>query len=396
MQKRLPRNRRLQALVDLQSVSTLFRRAFPNRQDPGACLLIAQRGELRHLEYNGLANLETGTAITGETNFRLASVTKQFTAAAILLLREQSQLELEDPLIRFFPDFPAYGAESITLLHLLQHTSGLLDYEDFVNQEATEPVLDEDVLELTKRHERTYFHPGTQFRYSNTGYALLACIVQKVTGKTFPTAMEELIFAPLGMMNTVVLHRRHRREVPNRALGYWRQPNGSILETDQNLTSAVLGDGGIYCSANDYLIWDKTLWEGKLLPLDVIEEMMTPGMLNIDSSQMSGETGGPWFPEDMEEEWEAALPQQTCVLSGGMADADVNGCRIPYGMGWRLETNEHGLRVAYHPGSTTGFNHCVRRVQEPGLTVLLLANRTSAGSKELARTIESSILKAGQ
>lgn len=382
--------------MDFQAVSTVFKRAFPHPHGPGACLLIAKRGKARYLECSGLANLETGAAVTGETNFRLASLTKQFTAAAILLLREQSLLKLDDPLVRFFPTFPAYGAESITLLHLLQHTSGLFDYEDFVSQEAIEPVLDEDVLELTQRHKETYFPPGTQFRYSNTGYALLACVVQKVTRKSFPGAMKELIFAPLGMTNTVILHRRHCREVPNRALGYWRRSEGNVVEADQNLTSAVLGDGGIYCSAKDYLIWDKSLWKGDLLPPAAVEEMMTPGILNIDPSKSLGDIEGAWFPEDMEEELNASLPEQACVLSGGTAEAEVNGCRIPYGMGWRLETNQNGLHVAYHPGSTTGFNHCVRRVLESGLTVLLLANRTSAGSKELARQIESMLLKAGQ
>ncbi len=377
--------------MNFEAASALFTKAFPNPQEPGACLMIARHGELLHLEASGLANLQTGTPISDGANFRLASITKQFTASAILLLRQEGKLDLQDPIGKFFPRFPEYGADSVTVHNLLQHTSGLLDYEDFV-QGRTEPVLDEDVLDITMQHDHTYFQPGTQFRYSNTGYALLACIVQQLTELSFPEALEKLIFKPTGMEDTLVLHKLRRPAVPNRALGYRRLEDGTITEADQNLTSAVLGDGGVYCSARDYLKWDKALWSGALLPAQVVREMISPGVLEPAPIEEIAEGDQVWFPEDMNE---SAPEMNVCILSGGVEETGDTGCTIPYGLGWRLETNSQGHQVAYHPGSTTGFNHCVRHLPALGLTTLVLANRTSAGSKELARSIEIAVIEAG-
>lgn len=363
----------------------------PDPNGPGGCLAIARYGRLEHLETRGLACLCTATPVGPETNFRLASVSKQFTAAVILLLRQQGRLRLEDPLRRFFPGFPAWGADTITVRHLLQHTSGILDYEDHLPECLEHPLLDEDVLEITQGLSGTYFPPGTEFRYSNTGYALLACIVERVTGLPYPVALEELIFHPLGMTRTVARHDRLRPEVPNRAWGYRKLEDGTCAEADQSPTSSVLGDGGIYCSVNDYLLWDRALWEGTLLPPDVVREMMTPGRLEGHSTPEPG-GGRIWFPDDMNE-GHPGREGDACVMAGGKPTADGE-CTIPYGLGWRLETNDLGLAVAYHPGSTTGFMHCVRRVPERGLTILVLANRSVAPSKELAREVEKRMLGA--
>jgi len=378
---------RLDILMPFSAATELFTRAFPDPNDPGACLMIARHGDLQHLDYRGLANLETREPIMGSTNFRLASVTKQFTASAILQLRGDGKISLADPAKKHLPELPAY-ADAIQVRHLLQHTSGLLDYEDFVPQDAVEAVLDADVLRIATEQSRLYFPPGTQFRYSNSGYALLANIIERLTGTNFSAALEQLIFKPLDMNRTVVMHRRHRPHVENRALGYWRQEDGIIVEADQNLTSAVLGDGGIYCSAEDYLKWDKALWEGTLLSKEVISEMMTPGRITREPAPTP--TEDVWFPKDMNEP-AVEGPGMECKLAGGTEPAGDHECQIPYGLGWRLETNAAGQFVTYHPGSTTGFNNCVRRVPESGWTVLVLANRTSAGSKELARAIEETL-----
>src|SRR5688500_4075932 len=165
---------------------------------PGASVLVAQDGKVLYRKAFGLANLEERTPITTATNFRLASVTKQFTATAVLLLAERGKLSLEDPLPRFFPVF-SRAAHGVKVRHLLGHTSGLLDYEDLIPPGTTVPLKDKDVLDLVGKQDRLYFAPGSQFRYSNTGYALLALIVEKVSGRSFAQFLEENIFNPLGI-----------------------------------------------------------------------------------------------------------------------------------------------------------------------------------------------------
>src|SRR5205085_8418896 len=127
----------------------------------------------------GLANLEDRTPATTATNYRLASVTKQFTAMAIMMLSDRNLLTYDDPLTKFFPDFPAYGKQ-ITIRRLLTHTSGMLAYEDLIPEGTTVPLKDRDVLNLLARQDHTYFAPGVEYRYSNTGYAHLALIVEAV------------------------------------------------------------------------------------------------------------------------------------------------------------------------------------------------------------------------
>lgn len=367
---------------------------FPGADEPGGCVMVARHGELLLQECSGLADLDTGKPITCDTTFRLASVSKQFTATLILMVRLSGRLRLEDRLREYLPEFSSPSTEPVTIRHLLQHTSGLLDYEDHLPSQPATPVSDEDVLQITASHDKTYFSPGTQFRYSNTGYALLACVVQRVYGSTFSDVLEQKIFQPLGMSNTVARHSTARPHVPNRAFGYRRMPDGTYVNADQNRTSSVLGDGGIYCSANDYLKWDRAYWSGQVLPPAIVQEMMTPGVLL--KSGTATETDRIWFPADMNDNavmahaGQGSSPGDACYYAGGeLADGT---CQIPYGMGWRLETNDEKLAVAYHPGSSTGFMHCVRHVLEKGLTVLVLANRTVAPSKELAREIEAAML----
>jgi CubicO group peptidase (beta-lactamase class C family) len=371
--------------------------AFPGEGEPGACLVVAREGEVIVRECRGLADLHSGRAIDFDTTFRLASITKQFTASLVLLLRASGRLKLDDAITKYLPEMAAAPVQRITLRHLLQHTSGLLDYEDHVPKDLQDPLSDEDVLRITAQHDKTYFPPGTQFRYSNTGYALLACIIERITGKALPLVLEETLFEPLGMTNAVARHTKMRPDVPNRAMGYRRMPDGTYMIADQNLTSAVLGDGGIYCSANDYLKWDRAYWGGKVLPPEVVREMTTPGLLLKKGT--ASDTDRIWFPLDMNERMIHMKPAQgsdageACYYAGG--ELAEGTCQIPYGMGWRLEMNEQGLAVAYHPGSSTGFMHCVRHVAEKDLTVLVLANRTVGPSKELARDVEAAMLRAG-
>jgi len=323
---------------------------FDGPDRPGACVAVIHDGTFAFKKGYGLAHLEEKVPVDESTNFRLASVTKQFTAMAILLLKEQGALEYDDPLSRFFPDFPEIG-KRITVRHLLNHTSGLIDYENVMPQGLTEPLKDRDVLELLKSQHGTYFTPGTEYRYSNSGYALLALIVEKVSGKPFAAFLKKHIFSPLGMHDTVA-YEKGRSTVLRRAYGY-KETEAGVVFSDQSLTSSVLGDGGIYTSVMDYFKWDQALYTERLVSRKTLEEAFSPARLADDT------------------------------LS-------------PYGFGWRFEEKQ-GVHVIYHNGSTCGFSTAVRRVPERRLSVIVLSNNANGKAPTLADELLDWLLsQAGQ
>ncbi|WP_225766409.1 serine hydrolase domain-containing protein [Stenotrophomonas sp. Marseille-Q4652] len=294
-------------------------------QVPGAAVLVLHEGKPVFRRGYGLAELEQATAVTPQTNFRLASVSKQFTAAAILLLAEDGRLSIDDPLKRWLPGLPA-AAEAVTLRHLLSHTSGLLDYEDLMDPADTRQVHDSDVLQLLQREDRTYFAPGSQYRYSNSGYALLALVVAQASGMDFASFLQRRIFQPLGMTGTVA-HQDGVDEVAHRAYGH-SLVDGRWQRTDQSTTSAVLGDGGIYSSLDDLARWDAALYDGRLLSRASLRQMFSP----------STPTPEPDVPS--------------------------------YGFGWRLNG-----KAQWHSGESIGFRNVILRYPDQRLTVIVLTNR---------------------
>jgi len=318
---------------------------------PGASVLVVQDGKVRLKRAYGLAVVEEKRRVTPGTLFRLASVSKQFTAAAVLLLAERGQLSLDDSITKFFPDFPAYGRD-IRVRHLLNHTSGLLAYEEFIPADATEPVLDADVLTILQRQERTYFPPGTNFRYSNSGYALLALIVEKVSSQPFPEFLRRNIFAPLGMRHTR-MNLRDARLDSRRAFGY-SQRESAWERTDQSLTSYVLGDGGIYSSIEDLSRWEK--------------ELSSPRLLR---------------PETLAQAMSATTPARPLREDRDAAEADAG---LGYGFGWFVGAHR-GLPVVWHGGSTRGFRTHILRVPARRLSVILLTNRNEGDVAALARRV---------
>jgi CubicO group peptidase (beta-lactamase class C family) len=190
---------------------------------PGASVLVIRNGKpLVRVAY-GLSNLEEHVAATPATNYRLASVTKQFTAASILLLAEDKRLSIDDPIRKWLPSLPDTD-DGITIQHLLTHTGGLIDYEDIMPADLSVALRDVDVLHLLEKERRVYFAPGTDYRYSNGGYSMLALIVEKASGKSFQAFLRERIFEPLGMHDTLA-YVVEGSPVPNRAYGY-TQMNG--------------------------------------------------------------------------------------------------------------------------------------------------------------------------
>jgi len=186
---------------------------------PGASVLVMRHDSVLVRQSFGLADVEGAVAATPATNYRLASLSKQFTATAIVLLARDGKLAFDTPARDFLPELPAY-ASRVTIRHLLTHTSGLWDYEDFVPDSQVRQVSDADALTLVSaRADSLYFAPGSAWRYSNTGYALLALVVERVTGQRFADVLRERIFVPLEMRDTYA-HEEGRTVVPRRAWGY--------------------------------------------------------------------------------------------------------------------------------------------------------------------------------
>nr|WP_242003062.1 serine hydrolase domain-containing protein [Vulcaniibacterium tengchongense] len=302
---------------------------------PGAAVLVLRDGRALVRRGYGLAELEAGTPVTPQTHFRLASVSKQFTAAAVLLLVAEGKLGLDQPARRWLPALPP-AADAITLRHLLTHTSGLLDYEDLMDPADARQVRDADVLRLLQAEDRTYFPPGSAYRYSNSGYALLALIVERASGRRYADFLRERIFVPLGM--NAVAYEAGISDVPHRAYGY-SERGGRWVRTDQSPTSAALGDGGIYASIDDLARWDAALYDERLLPRALLEQAFAPATPTDD-------------PE------------------------------VAYGFGWRI-TGE----TVWHSGETIGFRNVLVRYPQRRLTVAVLTNRDDPEPYALAKRI---------
>jgi len=334
-------------------IGALFSEFRPS--EPGCAVAVVKDGKPVFRKGYGVADLRTMTAIGPQTNFRLASLTKQFTATAIMLLVRDGKLRYEDRLNDVFPDFPAYG-KAITIRHLLNHTSGLVDYEDImekqyadVSEDRIPQIRDSGVLKLLEQQSQTKFTPGTRWDYSNSGYAVLAMVVEKKSGMRFGDFLWQRIFAPAGMENSIA-YEKNRNEVKKRAYGHTRAAGG-WQETDQSATSAVLGDGGVYSSLEDLEKWDRALTLHTLLG----GTEMAPA-LSAPTAR-----GGPLLKSD-----------------GSLAPL--------YGFGWFLDPF-HGHRRYSHYGETIGFRTSIQRFPDDHLTVFVLANRAAVDAPGLAERV---------
>ena len=268
----------------------------------------------------------------------------------IMLLVHDGKLHYDDHLTDIFPEFPAYG-KSITVRNLLNHTSGLPDYEDILMKqypdtppEKIPQILDAGVLKLLEQQTSGKFPPGSKWEYSNSGYATLAIIVEKVSGQHLGDFLHERIFVPL-KMNRTLAYENGRNEVPKRAFGHSKKGN-AWEETDQSPTSAVLGDGGIYTCLEDLEKWDRALREHTLLS----EAEMQPALIPV---KVAG-----------------ALPT-------------ASGKAVSYGFGWFLDPYQGHKRMS-HDGETVGFRTTIQRLPDDKLTVIVLANRADVDSAQLA------------
>jgi len=331
-----------------------------SNNSPGAAVVVLKNGRMLFTQGYGFSDLRTRSKIDADTNFRLASVTKQFTAMAVMLLVHDGKLRYEDRLTDVFPDFPSYGG-TITVRNLLNHTSGLQDYEDLMAKphpnrppESIPQINDAGVLQLLKQQKAPKFVPGTKWAYSNSGYVVLGMIVQKVSGMPFGEFLQLRLFAPLKMEQTLA-YEKGKNEVVHRAYGYTRL--GSVWrETDQSPTSATLGDGGVYSSLNDLTKWDDALRNHRLLT----EQEMSPAITSVK------------------------------VRDGSVEEPD--GTPAEYGFGWFLNPYRGRSRM-WHYGETVGFRTAIQRFVDEKLTIIVLCNRADLEASDLALRVADLYLR---
>ena len=329
-------------------VDELFARFTPGLS-PGCALAVVERGRVVLARGYGFADLGRRLPITPRTRFDIASTSKQFTAASVLLLAERGRLSLDDDVRKYVPELPRHDTV-ITLRHLLHHTSGLPNYIDLLARSGKsyeEVTTDDDALAALAAAPQLQFPPGTAFRYNDSGYFLLSLVVKRVTGSTLRDFAAENLFAPLGMTDTRIVDDL-RHEVPGRAVPYERdggafQPVASAWEQT--------GDGGVNSTVLDLARWDANFYTGAVGGKPLRAAMTTPGSL-------------------------------------------ANGSPLPYGGGLFLD-RFRGHRRVRHPGSWRGF--CSELMRLPGrrLSVITLCNAGDADPATLSEQVADLYLEAG-
>jgi CubicO group peptidase (beta-lactamase class C family) len=307
---------------------------------PGCAVGVEQSGKILFSKGYGMADLEHNVPLTPQSMFYMASVSKQFTALTILLLAEDGKLQLTDSVRKFIPELPAY-ANGITIYQLLTHTSGIRDYLSLGDLAGLSPEFvytDDNSLKLIARQKAPNFQPGSEFLYSNSGYFLLSLVVKKVTGELLNNVAHNKIFDPLGMKSTRFQHD-HTALIPNKAIGYELREHG--WHTSNSMLD-VVGDGGLYSSVDDMMLWMKNI-DSPTVGAKALVVMETPGKLK-------------------------------------------NGTPINYGMG--LQSSDYrGLKVVEHGGGLAGYRTEDLWFPQQQFSVVVLCNNGFAYPPQLARQV---------
>ncbi len=324
---------------------------------PGCAVGVAEAGRLIFARGYGIGQMDHRIPLSGESVFYLASVSKQFAAAAILIAEHEGDLSLDDPVSAHIPEFPAYAQGAVTIRHLVHHTGGVRDYLTLMRLAGTpyENILtDEDMLGLITRQRELNFVPGTEHLYSNSGYVLLAEIVRRATGRSLREYADEKMFRPLGMSNTH-FHDDRFQVVPGRVFSYDPPADGDPRPGTQGgwRTSYLIdfdkvGDGGLYSSVEDLAKWDRAFYE------DVL--------------------GVPGFAERM---------YRRGVLAGGDTIAYARGLSVG---------ERRGLARVSHGGGFMAFRTMIARYPEQRTTVITLCNVGTAQPGALSAAVEDIVL----
>jgi CubicO group peptidase (beta-lactamase class C family) len=321
-------------------VDQLFSR-WGKTNSPGCALAIIQDGRIIYKQGYGMASLEHSIPISPGSVFYIGSCSKQFVAMCIALLSAEEKLSLDDDIRKYIPEMPDYGIP-LTVRHLIHHTSGLRDYLTLLGIMGTDfgAYHEDDVLELIARQKELNFKPGEEYLYSNSGYFLLAVIVQRASHKSLREYAEENIFKPLGMRNSR-FHDDYTELIQNRAFGYF--PGGKDKYRNFISTFDCVGSGGLFTSVEDLFLWDQNFYRHRVGGRDVIELMHTKGKLN-------------------------------------------NGQELDYAFALRI-SSYRGLKTVDHSGALGGYRSYMVRFPEQNFSVICLSNLSSINPAGLSQQI---------
>jgi len=313
-------------------------------------ILVARHGKVIFNDFVGYANLETKDTLSRNSVYQLASLSKQFTAMAVVLLKERGSIDYDDKMVQFVPelrDKNHHYYDSITIRHLMNHTSGLSNYLYLIERymdNSRKPYNDEVVQLLAEHKKYLNFEPGTRFRYSNTGYMILALIVERVSGRRFDEFVHDNIFSPLDMNHSFVYSSAYDdKSYDNRLRGYRRFRNNYWIPETQH--DGVVGDKGVYAPAIDLYKWDQALYSNTLVSQKVLKEAFEQGELE-------------------------------------------NGHKVPYGFGFRLKKDADNNWVAYHEGLWNGFRNSIYRYLEDTSTIIVLEHTDCRAKGSITRKIK--------
>lgn len=300
-------------------------------------IAVIKHGEVLFNKAYGHANIEHKVKNTTKTKYKIWSITKQFTAAAILILEERGLLSVEDSFKKYFPEWADLNAK-ITIHHLLTHTSGIFNYSNLPDSHITFQRMHHKKPDLIKMFlsKPLDFEPGTQWNYSNTAYYLLGMLIEKLSGKTYSEFLIENIFRPLGMFNTGI--DDEKKVIENKASGYYLNGN-ELIHCNYINMNLMLSSGGMYSTTEDLLIWSQALNNDKLLSRKSIEKMNNPYMNN-------------------------------------------------YGYGVAINMNGN-RRVIHHSGSCEGFLSEMHRYVDDDFAVVVLSNYGFTAVNKLCKVITS-------
>ncbi|MGA3200995.1 MAG: serine hydrolase domain-containing protein [Bryobacteraceae bacterium] len=313
-----------------------------NTHTPGCAVGVSEHGMVALRAGYGMADLERGVPVNADTVFESGSVAKQFTAMAILLLAQQGKISLDDPLRKYLPELPDYGA-ALTIRHVLSHVSGLREWRlmaTFAGTPEGTYVLDnQDLLRIASRQHALNFDPGTAYSYTNTGFNIATILIERAlgNGKTFQEFTREAIFEPLQMTHTR-WRDDFRAVVPNRALAYGIRAGGWIQDTP---VENIIGAGGMLSTVGDWLLWNENFTHAKVGGPEIVKMQQTPAR-----------------------------------LSGGKT--------IAYAAGLTIGTFD-GFREVSHGGSTGGYRTWIGRYPEKGVSVAVMCNSAQANPTLLGR-----------
>jgi CubicO group peptidase (beta-lactamase class C family) len=317
-------------------------------------VLVARNGEIIYQKSFGHANFYTGEMLNDSSVFELASVSKAFTAMAIVMLKEQGKLSYEDDIRKYIPELPYEG---MTIRHFLTHTSGIGEYEDALLGEGWEgwdpkkiATNDDIITAFAKQKPPVLFKPGEKWAYSNTAYAMLATIVQRVSGKSFGEFLSENVFVPLDMKHSRIYKTRRSGEaLANYAYGFIYSNNkyavpDSLPDYHYVYTlDGIEGDGVVNSTTGDLFKWNKALYTDRLVSKASIEEAFTSGKLNSDS------------------------------LHG-------------YGFGWFIENDPTQGKIVRHTGSWPGYRNLIMRFIDSGDCIIVLTNTENPSARNTVGT----------